>query len=185
MVVRVWRIVSITLLSALLLAGFGVAAMTRFGGMDSYVVISESMAPTLQRGDLVLVAPAAAPDAYRPGDVITFREPARGLLTHRVVRTTEDGSAYVTRGDANRVDDVSPVPFGAVEGRVRVVVPGAGLPMLWASDGGGGAAKLALLAGIVVVSAVGAASGSGADRDGRRSRRSEPACIAAPGAAPS
>ncbi len=183
MVLRIWRIASIVVLSALLLGGFGVAVMTRFGGMDSYVVISESMAPTLERGDLVLVAPAAAPDAYRPGDVITFREPARGLLTHRVVRMTEDGSAYVTRGDANRVDDVSPVPFGAVEGRVRVVVPAAGLPMLWASEGGG--VELALLAGIVVVSAVGAASGSGADRGERRNRRSEPACIAAPGAAPS
>jgi signal peptidase len=185
MVLRIWRVASIVVLSALLLGGFGVAAMTRLGGMGSYVVISESMAPTLQRGDLVLVAPAAAPDAYRPGDVITFREPARGLLTHRVVRTTEDGSAYVTRGDANQVDDVSPVPFGAVEGRVRVVVPGGGLPMLWASDGGEGALKLALLAGVVILSAIGAASGPAGERTGRPRRRGGPACIAAPGAAPS
>ena len=130
-------------LVSLVVLAVGVGAVVVFTDRSALVVVSGSMAPSLHTGDLVVVEPDR-PDAYRPGDVITFREAARGRITHRVVARTPSGD-YVTRGDANRVADTDPVPPTAVEGRVRWVVPQAGRPLLWADQGAGGLVRLAIL----------------------------------------
>ncbi len=163
MILGVLRWLASAVLCALVLGLVGVLALTRLGGMSGYVVVSESMVPTLRRGDVVLVAPDD-PDGYRPGDVITYAEPNRGVITHRVTGRTPDG-ALVTRGDANRVDDSDPVPVGRVEGRVRYVLPGAGLPELWLDEGAAGAVRLGVLGAVLAAAAV-----LVAHRPGRRRR---------------
>lgn len=70
------------------------------GGPMAYVYVSgNSMFPTLEQGDLVLVGHATQ---YEPGDVVAYRVPegqaAEGyIVIHRVVTRTQDG--LVTRGD--------------------------------------------------------------------------------------
>jgi signal peptidase len=129
----------------------GVGAVVSLTDRSAFVVVSGSMAPTLRTGDLVVVEPGV-PGSYRPGDVITYREAARGRITHRVVARTPAGD-YITRGDANRVADSDAVPAAAIDGRVRWVVPLAGRPLLWAGQGLAGLARLAALAVVTLAAA--------------------------------
>lgn len=103
-------------------------------GLEPVAISSGSMLPRINVGDVVLIGPA--PDDLGPGAVITFEDPARPqrLVTHRVADVKPDG-ALVTKGDANRVHDSTPVPPGAVEGVGQLLVPLVGLPVMWAQQG--------------------------------------------------
>jgi signal peptidase len=67
-------------------------------------VMSGSMEPTIMTGDVVIAMPMAPLDV-RPGDIVSFNDPARGgkLITHRVRHMRQVGSKvnFITRGDAN------------------------------------------------------------------------------------
>jgi signal peptidase len=96
-------------------------------GARAYTITTGSMWPAMPPGTLVVVR-HADPDSVRTGDVITFQlesgQPA--VATHRVVgRALEaDGTAaFVTRGDANNVDDADPVLPAQVVGRVWYSIP--------------------------------------------------------------
>ena len=71
-------------------------------------VLSGSMEPALDTGDVAVVQRISPLDA-RPGDIVTFRDPAHPdrLMTHRVrkVGTHADRVSLVTRGDANNVSE--------------------------------------------------------------------------------
>ena len=93
-------------------------------------VLTGSMAPVHDPGDIVVVRPARAED-LRVGDVITFEAPEaeRRLITHRIEATGVDTAGeptFVTRGDANRSADAEPVPAAQVRGRVWYAVPWIG-----------------------------------------------------------
>jgi len=74
-----------------------------FGGRP-LTVMSGSMEPAIDTGDVVIAVPVAPLDT-RPGDIVAFSDPNRGglLVTHRVRSLRRDGSrvGFVTRGDAN------------------------------------------------------------------------------------
>jgi signal peptidase I len=95
-------------------------------------VTSGSMEPAIRVGDVVLTSPPEHP--MEPGHVITFDDPARPgtLVTHRIVSVDADGR-YRTQGDANPTPDSTLVTPDLVEGRGRILVPMAGLPLLWAT----------------------------------------------------
>jgi len=79
------------------------------------------MAPTIDDGDRVLVAPAA-PESLRPGDVVKFRAQG-GFVMHRLVRFDrgEDGArTFVFRGDNAPTTD-PPVTAAAIIGRAVAV----------------------------------------------------------------
>ena len=66
-----------------------------------------SMEPALAPGDGFIAVPAAVSGPIEAGDVVVFdanRLNDGGLVTHRVVGTTDDGR-YVTKGDANPFTD--------------------------------------------------------------------------------
>ena len=67
-------------------------------------VMSGSMEPAINTGDVVVAREIAPLDARR-GDVVTFRDPERGglLVTHRVRSMSRSGDkvVFVTKGDAN------------------------------------------------------------------------------------
>jgi signal peptidase I len=117
-------------------AGIGLGlglAMAVFGptvaGYHSFTVLSGSMVPALQVGDLVVDEPLAPVD-IRPGDVITFPDPEqRGrLITHRAqgIRVRGGTVEVTTRGDANNsVEQWSIAATGRV-GRVVYRLPWLG-----------------------------------------------------------
>lgn len=94
-------------------------------GYQMYVVLSGSMTPAFNTGSLVFVKPAE-PTAIVEGDIITFSSSgdATRLTTHRVVgMNRDDGLSFITRGDANNVNDPNPVPAENLVGRVTGSVP--------------------------------------------------------------
>ena len=80
------------------------------------VVISRSMYPVLNRGDLILVK-GVTPEEIKVGTVIVFRH-GGGMAVHRVVRI--QGQTITTKGDANPNED-DPITYDDVVGRVPAI----------------------------------------------------------------
>lgn len=81
-------------------------------------VTSESMEPTLQRGDGIVLQPAD--DNLKQGDIITFYSPTVDkTITHKIVSTTQNG-AYITKGANNQYIDqnrmIEPVSSNQIKG---------------------------------------------------------------------
>ena len=93
------------------------------------VVLSGSMKPAFDAGDIVVVR-EFDPRTALPGQIVTFRDPTspRVLITHRVAEVVREGHAvfYRTKGDANDVVDAEPVPWQNVIGRVVLHIPYVG-----------------------------------------------------------
>lgn len=89
-------------------------------------VTGASMYPALRTGDLVLVD---RDEPVRVRDIVLFRLPGHGSVLHRVVGTVGAG-ALRTKGDANPVADLEPVPTSATVGPVRAVIP-VGAAIAW------------------------------------------------------
>ena len=95
------------------------------GAQYSFVVLSGSMSPAIDPGDVVIVG-EVDPATVAEGDVITFvRGDADAPVTHRVIGVEEDGAglAFETMGDANREADANPVPATNVLGVVVLTIP--------------------------------------------------------------
>jgi len=95
--------------------------------MQPTTIISGSMRPTLEVGDVVIVAKVSA-DTVKPGDIIQFRE-AEGVTTvHRVVeiQEIEGKKVFITQGDANREPDANPVLPANVVGKAVFSIPKVG-----------------------------------------------------------
>lgn len=88
------------------------------------VVMSGSMEPVLSTGDFVVVKTR---DSYDVGDVIMFHE-EEILVTHRIVGQ-EDGK-FITKGDANNVEDEGRVDPAAIRGEMVLAIPHVGLAMI-------------------------------------------------------
>jgi signal peptidase I len=80
-------------------------------------VSSQSMWPSLKKGDLIFLQGVDKPEDLQVGDIIAF-EHERGITVHRIVEI--DGDLITTRGDANPRDD-KPISFDQVCGRVLTI----------------------------------------------------------------
>jgi signal peptidase len=101
-----------------------------FFGYEAVVVLSGSMAPALEVGDLAVIAPVPV-EALRVGDIVSYRSAHLGHVnvTHRLVaiQPGPGGSPrFRTKGDANPVPDPEWVQPLAIVGRVAYVVPKIG-----------------------------------------------------------
>ena len=87
-------------------------------------VQSGSMEPAIPIGSVLLTKPSSA---YQVEDVITFRdiENPNYLITHRIVEVEnlENGSLYVTKGDANEDADSERIEKDLVVGKVIWSLP--------------------------------------------------------------
>jgi signal peptidase len=120
-------------------------------GWQPSVVLSDSMAPRIASGDVVVSAPVD-PAELQVGQVVLFTKPdgTGARVMHRVVAVRPDGSLR-TRGDANVVVDTAAVPADHVLGLPRLRVPYIGLPVLWLrQDRLGNLVALAAAAVVVV-----------------------------------
>lgn len=115
-------------------------------GWSSQVVMSGSMMPRVAPGDVVVTAPVR-PETLIPGQIILMENPARPgtLLMHRLVSRNLDGT-LVTRGDANREADSTPVAPSMVRGLPRLRIPYIGLPTIWLHHGDYGPVALTAIA---------------------------------------
>lgn len=100
------------------------------GGMLPLIVLTDSMHPEIESGDLIICNTAEAKD-IKVNDVISFFDPAgngTSIVTHRVIEIVEeDGEIYFrTRGDNNNTEDKEPVPAENLVGVYKMRIAGAG-----------------------------------------------------------
>jgi signal peptidase I len=111
-----------------------VSVVPRIAGWQTSVVMSGSMSPTLEQGDVVVVRPVAAA-RLTPGRIVLVDDPdAPGELRLHRIAAIEHGELRL-RGDANPRDDSSLVAPAAVHGVGTLRLPFLGLPVVWAAGG--------------------------------------------------
>lgn len=96
----------------------------RLMGYQVYEVVSGSMEPAIPLGSAVYVR-EAKPSDIEIDDIIAFHD-GESIVTHRVVANRTTSGEFVTKGDANNTEDLSPVPYDALIGTVERTVPVVG-----------------------------------------------------------
>lgn len=98
--------------------------LPRLAGYQIYHVISGSMEPAIPVESVVYVKDVAPADIQKK-DVIAFHSVLgeEAIITHRVVSNNRVAGEIVTKGDANTKEDMEPVPYENVLGKVALTVP--------------------------------------------------------------
>jgi signal peptidase I len=104
------------------------------GGSPVYVIVSRSMSPTLEVGDMVVVRNVPF-NSIHVGDIVVFSRPAPGgtcgaeIIVHRVVGITSGGD-LITQGDNQQTnpmpDEPTEWPYvtaNCVKGEVVMSIP--------------------------------------------------------------
>lgn len=90
---------------------------THICGIYMFNIISESMEPTLEIDDVVIVK-KCSPEELKVGDIITFEHDGR-TISHRILKITKDEELKITtKGDNNDVPDKDEVDPSKVYGKV-------------------------------------------------------------------
>ena len=96
-------------------------------GYTPLSVVSDSMAPTFDAGDLIIIR-SCDPATLQEGDIITFHTIINNefaLNTHRIAEIDDQGGArsYVTKGDNNEIADVHMITDGDIVGKFVTRLP--------------------------------------------------------------
>lgn len=109
-----------------------------------YTIATGSMVPNINVYDAVINMRIDDPNDLKVGDVITFRSTSplspNLTITHRIkeITTDENGEVcYVTKGDANNVEDAACAKFENVIGKVIIRIPGLGHIQRFLASGAG------------------------------------------------
>lgn len=100
-------------------------------------VVSNSMKPTFERGDLIFVKGVDSPDQIMQGDIIVFQfQGDSETKVHRVVEivTQDNELQFRTKGDnpiTNPTPDSRLVKFEEVKGKAIFWIPKLGYISLW------------------------------------------------------
>ena len=94
-----------------------------FLGIKTYVIVSGSMQPELDIGDIVVVKDIEE-NELQEGDIISFRE-GQSVVTHRIIEIeNKDNQKQIkTKGDNNNSVDNNIVHVDAIEGKVITSIP--------------------------------------------------------------
>ena len=103
--------------------------ISNVAGYCTYHILTNSMAPAINRGDLVVVDGTAI-DQIKEGDIIVFFRERNITITHRVVEVQKGDDpfdfTFITKGDSNAYPDEEEVSGYNVVGVVRGCIPNAG-----------------------------------------------------------
>jgi signal peptidase len=126
--VLLWAIILLTaLFTFTTLATKDSRNVSRIAGYTPLVVLSDSMAPTFNSGDLIIIK-ACDTSKLVEGDIITFHtiiENAYALNTHRINSITENNGyrTYTTKGDNNAIADTRMISDGDIVGKYVTRLP--------------------------------------------------------------
>ncbi len=122
----------------------------RLFGYHIYSVVSGSMEPAIPTGSLVYIGETELKDVSE-GEVLAFygARDSASIITHRVVENRVLTGEFITKGDANQTEDMTPIPYENVIGKVVCSVPVAGVvaEMFTSREG-------KIIAGSVIVAAL-------------------------------
>ena len=88
-----------------------------FIGYKNFVIVSESMEPTIMVGDAIFVKKVPEKE-IKINDIISFHD-GECINTHRIVGVSEENGIkmYRTKGDNNRGEDKEKVSYSQIEGK--------------------------------------------------------------------
>lgn len=140
-----WLIVVVVVMTAIMLVG------VRIFGFTPYAIISPSMTPDYQVGDLVYVK-KVEPEKIKVGDVLTFVANADlTVVTHRVEEVDWESHCFYTKGDANFSRDMAPVAYENVVGVVKFSLPKLGYLSTFLASDFGRCAGIAIVATVILL----------------------------------
>ena len=100
-----------------------------FAGYAPMIVLTDSMYPTIESGDLIIIK-TIEPGDVKEGDIVSFFDPdgnGTSVVTHRILKVNSSAAlTFTTRGDANNAEDPTPVPAENIVGIYRTRIAGAG-----------------------------------------------------------
>ena len=137
--------------------------LPRVFGAGAYHVTSGSMEPFIPVDSLV-IAQKTDPETLQSGDVIAFYEDGT-VITHRVVENDTGNRQITTKGDANNVEDFSPVSYENVIGKVNIHIPYIGAVLEALSTMAGKIAMICLVAGGILLIMAGKRYGRQQERE--------------------
>lgn len=98
-------------------------------GYKNFVILTGSMEPTLNKGDIVIVKRSTD---IKEKDIISFRI-GNSVVTHRVYEIYKENGKeyYITKGDANSDTDSELIAKNKVEGKYCFKIPFLGRVVLF------------------------------------------------------
>ena len=98
-------------------------------GKKAFVIVSGSMIPTINVGDIVIVNDT---NNVKIGDVIAFRRES-SVIVHRIVKEMNINGElmYQTKGDNNNIEDKELVKINTIEGVFWSKIPVVGKLLMW------------------------------------------------------
>lgn len=117
-----------------------------FVGYKNFVIVSGSMEPELNIGDIVFVK---EDNNINVGDIISFNVDG-AIVTHRVIEIIEQESEiyYKTKGDANNAVDTELNLYKNIEGKYSFKIPKIGKVVMFLQSKFGIVTILVLLLGV-------------------------------------
>ena len=92
-----------------------------------FIVESGSMEPAIQTGSIVVSIPEIE---YKNNDIISFISPSSEneistIITHRIYDSIllENETYFITKGDANNIEDAHPITLKNILGKVHYAIP--------------------------------------------------------------
>jgi signal peptidase len=127
---------------------FSIYYFATSANVQFFVVVSESMKPNLNTGDIVIINPSSNPNisfaSLKIGDIIVFEEPkkevgaeSKKIVVHRVTQISDNPNVeriVTTKGDANPspIEFVDfPITKEEFVGKVQYSIPYLGLFLIY------------------------------------------------------
>ena len=143
----------VSILTTVIIVTTIVVIILFFAKIKPYVVVSGSMEPAIHVKSVCFVNENIPLENIEPGDVISFRMNDNMLVTHRVTAVS-DGTC-TTKGDANPIEDASPVTKNNYVGKTVFVVPKVGAVMILLHSTWGRIAAGGIIALLFILSFIG------------------------------
>lgn len=125
---RLFRIFGMLLVGLVLLCSVP-SALPRIMGFQIYQIVSGSMEPKISVGSAVY-AKTVDPISLQAGDIAVF-EMNDTIIVHRVVDNHTDFHTITTKGDANEAEDMFPIEYDKIIGKVVWHLPYLGNIMVF------------------------------------------------------
>ena len=107
----------------------GILILPMIVGIRPFVVLSGSMEPVIHTGSLCYINQKVESADIVTGDVIAFNVDDETVV-HRVIGFDDNGN-FITKGDANDVQDIAPVPIDNFAGKQVFTIPYMGYVSQW------------------------------------------------------
>ena len=136
------------ILSVLLIIISSAVVIPYIFGIKPYVVTTGSMVPAIPVYSICFVNEKMPYEQVQIGDIITFRTNEDIRITHRVTAISD--GAYITKGDANNVED-PPVTSEEYIGKTVLVLPKTGIIIMYLHTRAGKLAAVSLIIFLLVL----------------------------------